>query len=253
LREIILLQRIYGRVSLNEFGKFLKEFCKGLEISLIDLKVVEGWVKASISGEDEDVAGLFLGKEFGVAPVSIQKASDFSVFRGRVTSSRHSKLKLFLDVGIFLPKPVHAIIPLQCLQGQLVDGKKFALKRLMELFGLVDKFPLEVRALGTSAGELSTELTVDQLSFYRRWIDSRVDRLIVLGALKQEVEESVKRARLTRDILRVESLGVLEHAVVCKLGTNVVGLVPKFGKLLAGTKFSCFSPRRILKLTEGRW
>jgi len=48
-----------------------------------------------------------------------------------------------------------------------------------------------------------------------------------------------------RDAVRVESLGLLEHALICKLGTDAVGLVPKLGPHMPTAVLAPFSPRRI--------
>jgi len=42
-------------------------------------------------------------------------------------------------------------------------------------------------------------------------------------------------------------LGLFEHAIVCKLGTDAAGLIPKIGKKLWSAKFSVFSPKRIIE------
>lgn len=254
LREIVLLQKIYGDGSLDELKEVLKRLCEGLRVELTGLSVVEnGWVKAEVSGEDEKVAARFLERELGLAPITIRSVKRFSVLRGKVTFSGRSRMELFVDVGVFSPKSIYALIPLQRLQGQLVDGKKFALERVAELFGLADGFPLEVRVVKASADTFEAELTENQLELYSRWIDSRVGRLVVLGALGEKVREAIRRARLRRDVLGVESLDFLEHAVVCNLGTDARGLVPKLGKWLFKARFVCFSPFRVLELVSGCW
>ena len=87
------------------------------------------------------------------------------------------------------------------------------------------------------------------MELYGRWIATRTDRLVVLGALGHKVIEAIRRMRLERDVLGVESLGILEHVVVCKLGTDAAGLVPKLGRWLSKASFARFSPRQVLKLT----
>jgi hypothetical protein len=254
LREVVLLQKIYGAGSLDELEEVLKRLCEGLRVEVAGLSVVENsWVKAKVSGEDENVAAHFLEKELGLAPITIRTVKRFSVLRGKVIFSGQSKMKISVDVGVFSPKPVYALVPLQRLQGQLVDGRKFALERISELFGLADGFPLDVRVAKVGADGLEAELTEKQLELYSRWIDSRVDRLVVLGASSEKVREAVRRAGLRRDFLGIESLNFLEHVVVCNLGTNARGLVPKLGKRLFKARFVRFSPFRVLELVDGRW
>jgi hypothetical protein len=55
-------------------------------------------------------------------------------------------------------------------------------------------------------------------------------------------------SELDRDIVDVEPLGMFESAVVCKLGTDAVGLVPKIGRVLRNSALSVFSPRKIVEL-----
>jgi len=41
---------------------------------------------------------------------------------------------------------------------------------------------------------------------------------------------------------------MFEHAVLCKLGTDAAGLIPRMGKNLRKAVFSVFNPRKILAL-----
>ncbi|MFQ6068516.1 MAG: DUF2110 family protein [Candidatus Bathyarchaeia archaeon] len=252
MREVVLLQKIYNDVSLREFEEFLKKLCEGLRVQLMGLNMVANrWVKIRVSGDDEKVAVLFLGKELGLAPISIGNVKQFSILRGRVMFSQRSPSKVFVDVGVFSPKPVYAVVSLQRLQGQLVDGKKFALKRIVELFGLVDGFPLEVQVVRDGINEFEAKLTEKQIKLYSNWIGSRVDRLIVLGALGEKIEKAVRKAGLKRYVIGIESLSILDHVVVCKLGTDAIGLIPKLRRQLFRVSLVRFSPRRVLELVGG--
>lgn len=254
MHDVVLLQRIYGGVSLEGFKEYLKGLCEGLKVTLSDFRLMEnGWVKLSVFGEDENVTVRFLEQKVGLAPVVAESIERFSVLRGRVTFPERSKMGISVDVGVVSPKPIYAIVPLQRLQAQLVDGRKFALERIAELFGFIEGFPLEIRIGEISSEGFLAELTEKQLELYSRWIDSRVDRLVVLGAFAEKVKRAVHKAKLNRDVLGVESLAVSEHAVVCKLGTDGVGLAPKLGRRLPETVFVFFSPRRVLELVGERW
>jgi len=70
-----------------------------------------------------------------------------------------------------------------------------------------------------------------------------LDRLIVLGASFNEIGLALKKTRCNRDVINIERLGLFENAVVCKLGTDAVGLVPKIGRKLRNANFSIFNPR----------
>ena len=183
-----------------------------------------------------------------MAPNSGEKVGHLSGVRGRVLDTARSKAELHVDIGVFKPEFHVAVIPLWRLRSQLVDGRDLSLNQIAELFCLCDFVPLNIKVLASSEREQGwweAEFSELQLSKFTGWLTSSLDRLIVLGAARVEVDETVVRAHHFRDVLRVENLGALEHAVLCKLGTDAVGLVPKLGPRLAAASLVPFSPRRI--------
>ena len=254
MREVVLLQKTYDRVHLEKIRGFLNELCEGLKAQLPSFSATEnGWVKVTVSGEDENVAVRLLEKRLGLAPIAAENVPRFSVIKGRISSSKRSKVEIFVDIGVLSPNPVYATVPLRSLQGQLADGLEFALERVVELFGLVEGFPLEVQVIDVGLDRFSAELTEKQLAHYSRWVDSRVDRLVVLEALGERVRKAIRKADLGRFVLGVESLGFSEHVVVCRLGTDAAGLVLRLGRLLPGARLVVFSPRRVLEVVGERW
>ncbi len=77
---------------------------------------------------------------------------------------------------------------------------------------------------------------------------SLLDRLIILGASKGEIENVLERTRLNRDVIDVETLGMFEHALTCKLGTNAAGLVGMMGRYLRNSVFVVFNAKKSLDL-----
>jgi hypothetical protein len=72
-----------------------------------------------------------------------------------------------------------------------------------------------------------------------------LDRLIILGAAAGSVRRAVEVSRHFRDVVTIEALGLFEHAVLCKLGTDAVGLIPAIGRILRTAAMAPFSPRKI--------
>ena len=251
---VTLLEKVYGSCSPEDLEPVYSSLCKGLKVKLrVVGETNRGWVQIEVSGEDEIAALHFLARETGLAPVSQDNLKKFSVIRGRVVFSGKSKKELYVDIGVYSPETYDAVIPLQRLQAQLADGKKLPLQRLVELFCLYDNLPLEVKivqGVDSKKKRIEAELAEAQLSQITSWIRSSLDRLIVLGAFFSDVERAVKLSRHFRDVVKIESLGMLEHVALCKLGTDAVGLIPKLGRFLPEAVFVPFSPRKIRQLID---
>jgi len=246
---VTLLQKAYGDLRAQSIEPLLKSVCKGLEVQVkVKGSTAQGWIQVGIDGEDEKPALQLINNEFGLAPESIEKVEKFSVWRGRVMNSASGYSDgLFVDVGIFQPKITYAKISSQMLSAQLADGQALPLQRLTELYGLLRYIPLYVKTLGreTASGELVAEFAEPQFALFDNWLSIMLDRLLVLGVPAGMVRNAVEASHHFRDVVKVESLGWLEHVIVCKLGTDAVGLIPAIGRILKGATLASFSPRKI--------
>lgn len=251
---VTLLEKVYGPFSPETFEPVFSSLCKGLKVKLkVVGKTNREWAQLEISGDDEIAALHFVDQKIGLAPASLDKLKKFSVARGRIVFSGESKKELKVDVGVFSPENCDAILPLQRLQAQLADGKKLPLQRLIELFCLYDNLPLKVKIVSnvnTKMKMVEAQLAEAQLSQISRWINFRLDRLVVLGAPLSDVKQAVGASKHFRDIITVETLGLLEHVILCKLGTDAVGLIPELGRFLPNAVFAPFCPRKIQRLVD---
>jgi hypothetical protein len=247
---VTLLIKAYNDFQLKLIDKFLKAKLKGLKVKT-EIRGITSrrWVQTTVSGEDERVAQHYLADEIGLCPTHLERLTKFSTIRGRITSLDKSRIELYVDIGVFSPDIIDATIPLQHLQAQLVDGRKTPLKKLAELFGFCEELPLSVKIHNVDKDNrrIDTTLSERQISQYKGWTKSLLDRLIVLGASFHEVMLAIKQTRCNRDIINIETFGLLEHAIVCKLGTDAVGLIPKIGKKLGNASLSVYNPREIIK------
>jgi hypothetical protein len=203
-------------------------------------------VQVAVSGEDEAVATSYIRKEMGICPVTLDNVEDNSVVKGYVSKVDANKKELQVDIGVFEPVATQATIPLSILQAQLANGKDLALKKLSETYGLAEGLPITVKVsrVAGEAGGLRGELSVEQVAKLQAWQLSLLDRLIVLGADKELIDETLERTRLSRDVIEVEKLGLFEYALTCKLGTEATGLIPKIGRYMRYGVFVVFSARR---------
>lgn len=249
MTDIVLLEKTYSSYSNRATEALLKDLCKGLKVKLkIRGKTARDWIEVEASGEDEPIAMKIIDREIGIAPVASDKVERFALLRGKISGISEAHDGLVVDVGAFLPQICCAILPLWRLRAQLTDGKKLPLHRIIELYCLYDSASLNVRILSEIDSRTclwESELAEAQLSFFSGWCKSSLDRLIVLGAARWEVENAVDATGHRRDVVRVESLGLFEHAVECKLGTDAVGLIPSIGRVLRQASLMPFSPRGI--------
>jgi len=246
---VTLLDKAYGSFSQQRLETMLSFLCKDLRAEIrVKGKTVRDWIQIDVAGEDEPVALKLLDREIGLAPVSADAIGKFSELRGKIIGSDKSMIELRVDVGVFEPRIYDVVVPLRHLQAQLADGRDMPLQRIIQLFCLVNFMPVHIKIIGdlNSAGGLwQAELSELQISQFSDWLRSNLDRLIVLGASVREVEVAVERSRHSRDVLRIDALGLYEHAVLCKLGTDAVGLMPKLGPYLRHAFLTPFSPRKI--------
>jgi len=248
---VTVLEKLYGSGSPETFEKLYSSLVSGLKVQLSFVGTTNrGWIQIEVSGEDETAALSLLDREIGLAPVSLDNLKKFSVMQGKVVFSSKSEKELYVDLGVFSPKVSDAVLSGKRLCSQLADGKEVSLQDLVELFCLYDNMPVEVKITGGVEGESKTVeagLSEAQLSLFSGWVGCRFDRLIIFGSLFSDVERAVKLSRHSRDIIRIESLGVLEHVVLCKLGTDAIGLIPKLGRYLKSAALVPFSPKEVIK------
>ena len=82
---------------------------------------------------------------------------------------------------------------------------------------------------------------------HKNWIKTLLDRLIIIGVSTREIKSVVRKARLARDTIDIEKLGLFEHVLVFKLGTDAKGIIPKIGKKMPKATFVVFNPKKIWK------
>ena len=250
--ELTLLVKASNLGQVKQIDELLKTQFEELDV---EVKVLSNsanrWVLVSLSGEDEAIAASYIKKEIGTCPSSLENAKTYPVLRGYISKLDFNKQELIVDVGIFEPKIVFATVPLICLQTQLVDGRKVDLKKIAEVYGLAERSPLSIKPVSPIAEEgevLQAELSVEQVEKLHGWQQSLLDRLIILGASKETIEKVLERTQLTRDVIDIETMGMFEHALTCKLGTNAAGLVGIVGRYLRNSVFVVFNAKKSFDL-----
>jgi hypothetical protein len=253
MTTLTLLTRIYNVNQLNQIDKALKLSFEGLDVEAKIVGTAAGrWVQIALAGEDESIAANYITKEIGFCPTSFENVKKFSTLSGYITNLEKSKEELSIDVGVFQPKIVYATMPLRHLQAQLVDGRKIALRKIAELFGFCEDLPINIKVgrVDEEGSHIKAELSTRQVKQYEDWQESLLDRLIVLGSSLYEVKRTLEQAKLSRDVISVEPLGMFEYALTCKLGTDAVGLISRIGRILKNAKFAVFNTKRLRQFLE---
>lgn len=253
MQTVTLQEKLYGKNSINLLESQLRSLCEGLQATI---KVVEltdrGWIRVNISGEDETAALNLLEERLSFAPIEMKNVKIGSVQKGKIVDFGKSSREVHVDIGVLIPKPMDASILVQHLQARLIDGKKLPLQRVAKLFCLIDNFPIRIliKRLDDERNHFVAELSEEQIALFAEWIRTNLERLFVFGAFFENVRKAVKMSNHSRDVAEIESLGLLEHSVVCKLGTYAAGLVPEIGRLLPNAALKVFSPREIQRVAE---
>lgn len=250
---ITLLEKLYADISRKTAESRIQASCEGLKATIKVAEITkQGWIRLDVSGEDEVAALSLLEQEFGTAPVYAKSVREGNVYSGKIVLSGRSSMEICVDVGAFLPEPMDATVSLQHLQAQLVDGKKLPLQRITRLFCFLDNFPIRIliKRIDDERKRFVAELSEEQISFISNWTDSNLERLCIFGVFSETVENAVKITGHLRDIVEIENLGMFEHVVVCKLGTDAVGLIPKLGRLMPIAVFGVFSPKEISRFVK---
>jgi hypothetical protein len=170
------------------------------------------WISVTVSGPDEELATDLLTKKYG-------KLRD--VQRGDIVRAWLAEINdtdLALDAG-----GKRVLVPQSKLK-QL--GRGTALQVALR-FVLIRCLPLEVRLVE----ENEAELTKNQIDTLWRW-KRGTDRINVNNATRAQIHAVLKRSGHARDIYAIERLGILEHSIVCKHGTDAPGLIPIIGPFL---------------------
>ncbi len=251
MTTLTLLTKAYNQGQLKQIAASLQAAFEDLDVQVQVLgNPTNKWVKVEVSGEDEAVAKAYISKQIGVCPTSIDEVTVGSEFKGYIQKFDNSET-LTVDVGILEPKIIPAKISLATVQAQLVDGKEVGFKKITELYALTADLPVSIKVIEVhvAEGRVDAELSAGQVEKLVNWRDALLDRLVILGTTADDVTLTLERTRLYRDVIGTEALGLFEHVLTCKLGTDAAGLIPRIGRYMRNARFVVFNPKRLVVLS----
>jgi hypothetical protein len=247
LTILTLFTKVYNKGQLKQIEASLQLTFEDLDaqVQVLDSSA-NRWVKIAVTGEDEGVAKSYITKQIGICPTDINAVSAGSELKGYIQKIDNSEI-LTVDIGISEPKTIYVRIPLSTIQAQLLGGREVSLKKVAELFALSAGLPISIKisAVRVAEGIIEAEFSAAQVSMFKNWHFSLLDRLIILGVTSDDVGSILERTRLNRDVISVEELGLFEQVLVCKLGTDATGLIPRIGRYLRNTQLLVFNPKKL--------
>ncbi len=234
MREVVILEKVYGdRSGFHKLNRKLKALVGELDVEWKLSAVEKNWVKVSLKGEDEEVAGNLVRDEFGEVPYSLRAIGEGMTYEGRLIDLGKVGYGVYADVGVFKPRPKDALIPLHYLKECFGD---MPVREMIGKFGWVDNLPVEltVSSVQFGAREIEARFSDAQLKRIRSWISDGYDKLFIAGTVSENVERALIETGHGRDVRRMEELGLMETLLVLKKGTQAPGIIREIGPLIRG-------------------
>jgi hypothetical protein len=203
----------------------------------------QGWTAIIVAGDDAEVVIELLSQTFGLATIDSGKTELHGNYNGVVRNLSTSGLSV--DIGIELPKPTYVNVRLSSLQAQLADGRKISSRTIAESYCIFPEMPISIRITRSTPNEVEGWLSDSQISLYSRWITTGLERIQVFNCLPTHLDFAIRKAQLERDTVSSEQLALTIQSILCKVGTNAIGLIPRIGSILRKSDLKPFIPRRI--------
>lgn len=204
-------------VVCGQTDKVYQSFKASLQHDLKNLRVTYSialtkWITVTVSGPDEKQAAARLVQKYD----RLHDVRPGVIVRARLANIHNDGLSLDSACkAVFVPH--HRLKPLG----------RGTVSQVASRFGLIQCLPLEVKLVG----EFEVEFTKKQIDTFWRW-KKGPDRINVNNASRAQIKAALKQTGHARDIYAIEKLGILEHSIVCKRGTDAPGLVPIIGPML---------------------
>ncbi|AIF70208.1 hypothetical protein PAP_09150 [Palaeococcus pacificus DY20341] len=227
--EIVILEKVYGdRSGFKKLHKKLNSLIGDLEVEWKLAVTQKQWVKVTLEGEDEEISANLIREEFGEAPYKLSSVKEGEIYRGRFTDLGKVGYGVYVDIGVFTPRPKDALIPLYYLKDTFGDK---AVRKMIRDFGWVDNLPVEVEVKRVEFGarEIEVHFSDKQLKRFKTWFSDGFDKLFIAGTTSERIEEALIATGHSRDVRRIEELGLMETMLVLKKDTQAPGIIKAIG------------------------
>ena len=191
----------------------LKELEAKAEVSISK----DDWLALKIDGDDAEFAANFLVQKYGTPTTKTKNGSDHKGFVHKIEED-----KIEIDIGMIVTIPKDELNFFGAGNAQQMAAR----------FGIIRYLPVEVEMI--DAGELKARFTKKQADAFWELKKSKLDHVVANSVTKSELKAAIKKTRHGRDIHGIERLGLMEHMITCKEGTDGPGIVAAIGKYING-------------------
>jgi len=202
-----------------------------------------GWARIDLTGEDSEIVAQLISNAMRLAHTTLQEIEVPDVYDAQIMGSNANGLKF--DLGLDTQN-VTCVVPARNLQAQLADGKTLPVSQLAECYCLYPGERISIRTSRKQGNQVEAWLSDRQTELISNRVTSGLDRIEAFDCFEDDTEAGIRKAHLARDIVAVEQVTLTLQSIVCKLGTDAVGLIPKLGRVLRKQKLHPFLPRRIV-------
>ncbi len=241
-RKATLAERIPDQAQERGPGpiqKVLGGEARGLKVEW-GFSTRRNWLQVQARGEDAEAFLNLHREKFWEAPVQSSRLEKWDVLRGFVTGAGRVGFGVYVDVGVLEPSPKDSLYPLHRMRAQLADGQARSCREILEENSIVDGFPVKVIVTDIEGEKVTVELADETRELFLSWRKFPFDRVIAIGAERDAVNNAIRAANLQYDVIRVESLSLFTHSLLCKIGTEAPGVISKIGGLLKGVGLSAY-------------
>ena len=258
---MVLGERIYGYSSNFNPKPLIEKYLQSLSheignldanIKEINLRDEDNRVEIKVEGADEEFFKNLLMQKFG-APTRFHDIRIGDVYWGYLVDVKKVGFGVFVDCGIKYPT-TDILIDLNTLRNQLCFGKKIPLRRIVDLFGFIENFPLyvEIEEISRTAKNIRGVIAKESLETINNWFQDNLERVFVSGSTRAQVKRALAKMGHSQDIVSIKKLGFLEHIILLKAGTNAPGIIAHIGKKLEFSKLSSIRPSKINNTILGK-
>ena len=248
MKTVVLLQKAYGAYRgrlLETIRSEVSEMVAELDTQLTSVGTdKKNHIIVKIDGEDEEFVANALAKEYGRSLQSDNLVPN-KTYPGQLIDVGKVGYGLYSDMGVTDSKRLDALIPLHRLREQLdLHGP---LRTISDAFVLVDYLPVEVNITSIDLYNNRVEAEFDQSTLTRisEWMQDDHERLLVFGANRGQIENSLKKTNHREDIYEIEQLGKFEFSLRCKRSTRASGMIAAIGPRLRGVPMHLFIPKEL--------